>query len=114
MTDAQVPEERVRASHMERWECFREEYGDIGIAVLEILIRHDPASLVVAGAPSVQYTTEAGPLCARLSATTSSSDVTGLVYQVMLEMFGKVIADREAHYDQIGQEVWDVWKDQNL
>lgn len=101
------PEFRERQASGRR-EWLREESGDRALAVLDVLIPHDPARLIAAGAPAEQYATEAGPIAKRLRRARSREDAVRVVREVLDEYFGEDQQDVE----RLGTDVWEAWNEE--
>lgn len=101
----QSQEFRDRQVQHERDEL-RQEAGERSLALLDVLIAHDPGGIVAVGAPSEQYTTEAAPLARRLQCAESRETAALEVARVLDKYFGDWDADIEA----LSSDIWEAWQ----
>lgn len=111
MTEGDKTRPRVLAARkrQERLDRFRDEYGERGVAILDLLVRYDPAGLVKSGAPPVQYTTDAGPVCQTLLNAESLEDARCIVQHVLNKCFQEC---GEAS-DPLVRAIWSAWNRSN-
>lgn len=98
------PEFRERKARNRR-DRLRKQSGERALVVLDVLIAHDPARLIAAGAPPEQYTTEAGPIAERLRAVSSSDEAAQVVRDVLEEYLGESWGNMQ----QLAADVWEAW-----
>jgi hypothetical protein len=109
MTEEPKPwlRELARRKRQERRDRFAHEYGERCVAVLDALIQSDPGGLVAAGAPPVQYTTEAGPICRRLRGAKTLEDARRAVREVLRDYFPDA---RAPDYEELAGAIWRAWE----
>ncbi|SRR5579884_632025 len=100
----------AKTKRQQREQDFLAAYGLLGAAVLRTLVRHDPAGIIGAGAPSVQYTTEARPISERLCRAESRADVRSVIREVLEHYFWPGITD-SATEEQMAGEIWETCRE---
>lgn len=90
----------------QRREELRLSSGEPALAILDVLIAHDPAWLIAIGAPPEQYAIEAAPLSQRLAHVDSREAVAQEVTAVLDHYFHRWDADIE----QLSADIWEAWQ----
>jgi hypothetical protein len=74
----------------------------------ELLYRHDPVGLAVAGAPKDEYESEVSTVIPKLKDATGPDDVRRIVHQEFLRWFeDEQTAGPECAYSAIACEIWE-------
>jgi RNA polymerase sigma factor (TIGR02999 family) len=80
-------------------------------AVNAIVSRHDPAGLIAGcGCPPDQYEREVARILAAIDCATDASELRSIIYQVFQHSFERDRCGPEERYEQIAQQIWDVWQ----
>lgn len=87
----------------------RAEYKALYDAVSEILFRHDPIGINF-GHNTDEYEPEVDTILPRLTQARSSLELRCVIYEEFVRWFGGDTVGVEAHYEEVSQDVWRVYK----
>jgi hypothetical protein len=90
----------------------KEEYGDLFQAISAALFRHDPISINFK-TNADEYEPEVGTILPRLQSCHSADAVRRVVHEEFVRWFSVEDAGHEERYDQIAEEIWDLWRKSN-
>jgi hypothetical protein len=94
-------------------ERIQEAHGALGLAVLDLLARHDPLRIVCEANPA-KYEPVLRILLPRLQAARCPDDVQRITREAMAQWLGAVNAGPESDYVATGHELWEAMKMQRL
>jgi len=87
----------------------KQSHADTFLSVREIINKHDPARLIVIGAPEDEYDPEVKTIVYQLNIEQSVDQIQDLVYQEFIRWFNeKAIYGERESYAKIAEEIFDV------
>ena len=82
---------------------------ELHLEVSAILFKHDPMEVGVQISDD-EYDIEAATILSRLHNAKNEEDVIDIVHEEFQSWFGKEAAGKRAVYEQIGKEIWHVYR----
>jgi len=99
----------MREGRRKRRESLKAAYGNLYVAVSDLLRGADPIHLIGMGAPDDEYDPEVGTILPRLVEAASAPDVQRIVHEEFVRWFGADIAGPSADYAGAAEKIWEVW-----
>src|SRR3989304_316960 len=99
----------MREGRRKRRESLKAAYGNLYVAVSDLLRGADPIHLIGMGAPDDEYDPEGGTTLPRLADAPSAPDVQRIVHEEFVRWFGADIAGPSADYAGAAEKIWEGW-----